>query len=127
MVSASCVRLRISRSRTPTSIKAACCSAVFTGTNRIIGRFIASHSAFRVSRIVLAALDVGLNQLRRDQLHRVPELTRRQREQLYLEPTPPRWCYDRGLWPFAHANTLPPGPSWDEYLLASWDWLSSHL
>ena len=27
------------------SIKAACCSAVFTGTKRIVGRLIASHSA----------------------------------------------------------------------------------
>src|SRR6266436_3951806 len=40
-----CVRLRISRSRTPTSIKPACCSAVFTGTKRIVGRLIASQSA----------------------------------------------------------------------------------
>jgi hypothetical protein len=31
--------------RTPTSIKAACCSAVFTGTKRIVGRLIASQSA----------------------------------------------------------------------------------
>ncbi len=45
MALASCVRLQISRSRTPTNIKAACCSAVFTGTNRIVGRLIASHSA----------------------------------------------------------------------------------
>jgi hypothetical protein len=28
----------------PASIKAACCSAVFTGTNCIVGRLIASHS-----------------------------------------------------------------------------------
>jgi hypothetical protein len=41
----SCVRLRISRSRRPTSIKAACWSAVLIGTKRFVGRLIASHSA----------------------------------------------------------------------------------
>jgi hypothetical protein len=40
-----CVQLRISRSRKPTIISAACCSAVFTGTKRIVGRLIASQSA----------------------------------------------------------------------------------
>jgi hypothetical protein len=29
----------------PASIKAACCSAVFTGTNRMLGRLIASQIA----------------------------------------------------------------------------------
>ena len=73
MVLASCVRLRISLSRTPTSIKAACCSVVFTRTKRIVGRLIASPSASAIRRVVLAAFDVGLDQLRSDQLHRMPE------------------------------------------------------
>src|SRR3954469_24796690 len=68
-----CVRLRINRSRTPTSINTACCSAVFTGTKRMVGRLIASHSASASAGIVLAALDVRLDQLSRDQLHRMPE------------------------------------------------------
>jgi hypothetical protein len=41
----SCVRLRISRSRTPTIIKPVCCLAVFTGTKYKVGRLIASQSA----------------------------------------------------------------------------------
>src|ERR1700730_9965162 len=55
-----CVRLRISRSRMPTSIKAACCSAVFTGTKRIIGRLIASHSASASAASFLPRLMYGL-------------------------------------------------------------------
>ena len=35
----------VERSRKPTSISAACCSAVLTGTKRMVGRLIASHSA----------------------------------------------------------------------------------
>src|SRR3984893_13877959 len=66
------VRLRISRSRTPTSIKAACCSAVFTGTKRIPGRLIASQSA-SASAASFLPLDVRLDQLRRHQLPRMPE------------------------------------------------------
>ncbi len=42
---ANCVRRSISCSRTPISISAACCSAVFTGTNRIRGRLMASQIA----------------------------------------------------------------------------------
>src|SRR5881275_106141 len=34
-----------SAAETPVSIKAACCSAVVTGTKRFVGRLIASHSA----------------------------------------------------------------------------------
>src|SRR5207249_11632046 len=37
------LRLAISCWRTPASIRAACCSSVFTGTNCIVGRPIASH------------------------------------------------------------------------------------
>src|ERR1700720_2774123 len=47
------VRLRISRSRKPTIIRAACCSAVFTGTKRIVGRLIASQSPSASARGVL--------------------------------------------------------------------------
>jgi hypothetical protein len=39
------MRAEVSRSRKPTIIRAACCSAVFTGTKRIVGRLIASQSA----------------------------------------------------------------------------------
>src|SRR5271166_5161858 len=52
--------LRISRSRTPTSIKAACCSAVFTGTKRIVGRLIASQSASASAASFLPRLRYGL-------------------------------------------------------------------
>ena len=38
------VRRAINRSRMPASIKAACCSAVFTGTNCMVGRPVASHT-----------------------------------------------------------------------------------
>src|SRR6202165_4531428 len=55
-----CVRLRISRSRTPTSIKPACCSAVFTGTKRIVGRLIASQSASASAASFLPRLMYGL-------------------------------------------------------------------
>ena len=40
---------RIERASIPTNISAACCSAVFTGTERIVGRLIASHSASGVA------------------------------------------------------------------------------
>jgi hypothetical protein len=50
----------ISRSRTTTSIKAACCSAVFTGTKRIVGRLIASHSASASAASFLPRLTYGL-------------------------------------------------------------------
>src|SRR5271166_6497978 len=55
-----CVRLRISRSRTPTSIKAACWSAVFTGTKRIVGRLIASQRASASAASFLPRLRYGL-------------------------------------------------------------------
>src|SRR3954451_13948582 len=55
-----CVRLRISRSRTPTSIKTACCSTVFTGTKRIVGRLIASQSASASAASFLPRLTYGL-------------------------------------------------------------------
>jgi len=45
----SCVQLRISRSRKPTIIRAACCSAVFTARNAST-RLIASQSASRQRR-----------------------------------------------------------------------------
>src|SRR4029077_2744116 len=41
----SIVRCLTSRSRTPSIVSAACCSAVLTGTNRMVGRLIASQIA----------------------------------------------------------------------------------
>ena len=42
------------------SIKAACCSAVFTGTKRIVGRLIASQSASASAASFLPRLTYGL-------------------------------------------------------------------
>jgi hypothetical protein len=44
----------------PDSIRAACCSAVFTGTNRIVGRLIASHSASASAASFLPRFTYGL-------------------------------------------------------------------
>ena len=62
-------------------------------------------------------------------------LTPLQREAFYLDTPPPRWCYDRNLWPFAdHGPSSteggsppygPPPPTWDERLLAAWDRIGS--
>ena len=46
-------------SRTPISISAACCSAVLTGTKRIVGRLIASHSAAASAASFLPRLTYG--------------------------------------------------------------------
>src|ERR1700746_2689720 len=56
----SCVRLRISRSRNPTIMRAACCSVVFTGTKRIVGRLIASQSASASAPSFLPRFTYGL-------------------------------------------------------------------
>jgi hypothetical protein len=58
-------------------------------------------------------------------------LTPMQREAFHLGTPPPRWCYERNLWPFAgHGQPYvaggsppfgPPVPTWDEKLLAVWD------
>jgi hypothetical protein len=62
-------------------------------------------------------------------------LTPAQREAFHLGTAPPRWCYERNLWPFAdHGQPYsagnsppygPPAPTWDEQLLAAWDWVGS--
>ena len=62
-------------------------------------------------------------------------LTPIQREAFHLGTPPPRWCYERNLWPFAdHGRSYieggsppygPPTASWDEKLLAAWDWTVS--
>ena len=62
-------------------------------------------------------------------------LTPAQREAFHLGTPPPRWCYERNLWPFAdHGQPYteggnspygPPAPTWDEKLLAAWDRLGS--
>jgi WD40 repeat protein len=62
-------------------------------------------------------------------------LTLKQRDAFHLGTTPPRWCYERDLWPFAndgqsHAGgggptQNPPARSWDERLVAGWDWTRS--
>jgi hypothetical protein len=68
-------------------------------------------------------------------------LTPLQREAFHLGTPPPRWCYERNLWPFAdHGQPYieggkppfgPPPPTWDEKLLAGWDrvglWFSRSL
>jgi WD40 repeat protein len=64
-------------------------------------------------------------------------LTPPQREVFHLGTPPPHWCYERNLWPFAdHGQPYveggnppygPPAPTWDERLLAAWDWLGSWL
>src|SRR5215469_13364334 len=69
----SIVRCLTSRSRTPSIVSAACCSAVLTGTNRMLGRLIASQIRLGVDLVILAALDVGLDVLRRHQHHLVPQ------------------------------------------------------
>jgi len=64
-------------------------------------------------------------------------LTPQQRQALHLGTPPPRWCYERNLWPFAdHGQPYtevgnppygPPPATWDEKLLAAWDWVGSWL
>jgi hypothetical protein len=64
-------------------------------------------------------------------------LTPTQREAFHLGTPPPRWCYERDLWPFAdHGQPYtesgnppygPPARSWDERVLAAWDWIGSRL
>jgi hypothetical protein len=64
-------------------------------------------------------------------------LTPTQREAFHLGTPPPRWCYERNLWPFAdHGPPYteggnppygPPPPTWDERLLAAWDWIGSRF
>jgi hypothetical protein len=58
-------------------------------------------------------------------------LTPIEREAFHLGTPPPRWCYDRNLWPFAYQGQsyieggsppyVPPPASWDEKLLSAWD------
>ena len=62
-------------------------------------------------------------------------LTPTQREAFHLGTPPPRWCYERNLWPFAdHGPSYleggsppygPPRTTWDEKLLAAWDRIGS--
>src|SRR5262249_27656922 len=62
-------------------------------------------------------------------------LTPLQRQAFHLGTPPPRWCYERNLWPFAdHAEPYvegigplhgPPAPSWDQKLLTAWDRIGS--
>jgi hypothetical protein len=64
-------------------------------------------------------------------------LTPMQREAFHLGTPPPRWCYERNLWPFAdHGQPYiaggrppfgPPPVSWDEKLLLAWDRIGSWL
>jgi hypothetical protein len=64
-------------------------------------------------------------------------LTPMQREVFHLGTPPPRWCYERNLWPFAdHGLSYieggsppygPPPASWDEKLLSAWDRIGSWL
>jgi WD40 repeat protein len=43
-------------------------------------------------------------------------LTPDQRAQFHLPTTPPRWCYDRHLWPYQDAA---PPLTWDEHLVSA--------
>jgi len=62
-------------------------------------------------------------------------LTPVQREAFHLGTSPPRWCYERNLWPFADRGQSyteggsppygPPPPTWHENLLAAWDRIGS--
>jgi hypothetical protein len=62
-------------------------------------------------------------------------LTPMQREAFHLGTPPPRWCYERDLWPFAdHGLSYieggsppygPPASTWDDRALAAWDWAGS--
>ena len=64
-------------------------------------------------------------------------LTPTQREAFHLGTPSPRWCYEHNLWPFAdHGQPYteggnppygPPPPTWDEELLAAWDWIGSRF
>jgi WD40 repeat protein len=64
-------------------------------------------------------------------------LTPMQREAFHLGTPPPRWCYERNLWPFAdHGQPYtggnsppygPPAPTWDEKLVTAWDRVGSWL
>jgi hypothetical protein len=64
-------------------------------------------------------------------------LTPMQRAAFHLGTPSPRWCYERDLWPFAdHGQPYteggkppfgPPAPTWDEKLLAAWDWIGSRF
>jgi len=50
-------------------------------------------------------------------------LTPAQRTQFHLSSPPPRWCYQRRLWPYEDPAKAPPPPlAWDERLLANWEW-----
>ena len=69
----SIVRWRTSRSRPRCSSTAACCSAVLTGTKRIVGRHNRLADRFRIRSVVLVPLDVGLHVLRRHQPHLVAQ------------------------------------------------------
>ena len=49
-------------------------------------------------------------------------LTRAQREQFFLPPRAPRWCYERKLWPYHDVNKTPMPPiSWEEWFVERWD------
>jgi hypothetical protein len=64
-------------------------------------------------------------------------LTPTQREAFHLGTPPPRWCYERNLWPLAdHGQPYTDGgnppygprpPTLDEKLIAAWDWVGSWL
>src|SRR5215207_8315460 len=67
------LRWRTSKSRARCIISTACCSSLLIGTKRMEGRVAASQMAAAVRRIVLPALKIGLDVLRRDQTHFVPQ------------------------------------------------------
>src|SRR3954451_11051000 len=75
-----CVRWRTRRSRARNTTPFACCSSLFTGTKRMLGRWAASQIAsasamsFCIRPVVLLPLHVRLDVGRRDQAHGVAQL-----------------------------------------------------
>src|SRR4051812_22318126 len=59
------------------SDRTACCSTLLTGTKRMLGRATASQIRLGVGDVVLVALDVGLDELRRHQPSVVAEALQR--------------------------------------------------
>src|SRR3954449_9620804 len=66
-----CVRWRTRRSRARNTTPFACCSSVFTGTKRMLGRFA---DRLGIRHVVLVPLHVRLDVGRRDQAHGVAQL-----------------------------------------------------
>ena len=98
------------------------------GTRVVTGSWDNTARLWSVSKSVQDLIDIVRTSVLRC-------LTPMQREAFHLGTPPPRWCYERNLWPFAdHGQPyseggnppygLPP-PTWNERLLAAWDRVGS--